>query len=169
MDEFDIYLISNGSMRIFTENTLSSFTNLLAEPFLLHGNWQIAVSEIITPVAIKNVSNTQISAFTQIEETDRTNDYDRSFHNIERGVYPNVGYILKTLEKISGIPVFSSINKVNNKLSLTFREREDFEFPTKEIPNILGFIGTTISTPTGLEIINVRQTRVIYSDWRLPY
>ena len=46
MDSFTIELVSKPSSQLFPNNTLSSFTNFLAEQVNLDGQWEVAISEI---------------------------------------------------------------------------------------------------------------------------
>ena len=49
MDSFTIGLVSNASVGLFPDNTLSSFTNFLPEQVNLEGQWEVAISEISYP------------------------------------------------------------------------------------------------------------------------
>ena len=46
MGLFTIELVFNASGELFPYNTLSSFTNILAEQVNLEGQWEVAISEI---------------------------------------------------------------------------------------------------------------------------
>lgn len=46
---FTIDLVSNGSMEIFPENTLSAFQNQIDPPLDLDGDWEVALTEIYFP------------------------------------------------------------------------------------------------------------------------
>ena len=45
-DSFFIDLVSNASMEMFEENSLSKFTNKLMYPLNLRGEWEVAINEI---------------------------------------------------------------------------------------------------------------------------
>ena len=51
--EFTVDLISTASMEKFGNNTMAKFRNQLAQPFMLEGEWQVALtsfpSNINTP------------------------------------------------------------------------------------------------------------------------
>ena len=55
--EFTIELISNESMEIFSENTMANFCNHLAQPLMLEGEWQVALSSISFPSNINNINS----------------------------------------------------------------------------------------------------------------
>ena len=44
MDSLTIELVSNASVELFPDNTLSSFTNFLPEQVNLEGQWEVAIS-----------------------------------------------------------------------------------------------------------------------------
>ena len=50
--EFFVDLISNASMDLYPENTLSCFTNKLAVPLELDGEYEVALTEIVYPLEI---------------------------------------------------------------------------------------------------------------------
>ena len=55
MNEFTVHLFSSASMKIFPQNTLSSFKNF-KEEINLEGDWRVALSEIIFPTKINQVN-----------------------------------------------------------------------------------------------------------------
>lgn len=59
-EEFFIEAVSNASMEVFPENTLTKFSNKLARPIDLNGDWVVGIQEIFYPTDIsassKNVS-----------------------------------------------------------------------------------------------------------------
>ena len=65
MDNFEVYLVSNGSMQLYPNNTLASFTNHLSEPLQLDGNWRVSLSSISIPTAVKNISNGDFIGFNK--------------------------------------------------------------------------------------------------------
>ena len=44
-------------MEVFGENTIAKFRNQLAQPFILDGEWQVALSSISFPSNINNVNS----------------------------------------------------------------------------------------------------------------
>ena len=45
MDSFTLELVSNASGELFSDNTLSSFTNFSTKQVDLEGQWEAAISE----------------------------------------------------------------------------------------------------------------------------
>ena len=43
---FTIDLVSNGSMHVYPDNTLSKFQNRIDPPLELDGDWEVALNEI---------------------------------------------------------------------------------------------------------------------------
>jgi len=145
MEEFTIYLVSNGSMEIFPENTLSAFTNLLAEPLSLQGEWRVALCEIKTPALVKNVVDTKFTSKKGLPLSSELQGWTtRGSYVIEGGVYHDVTELLTKLRTLSATNLKWEINPVNHKLSITFDVGDGFSFPTKEIPNLLGFKGIAV-------------------------
>lgn len=136
-----LYLVSNGSMSIFPENTLSAFTNLLAEPLSLQGEWRVALSEINTPSTMKNVSKTEFIRLEALYFGEAIGWSTEGIYTIEAGVYHNVSELLEQIQEVSGISMSWEINPIDQKLSITFDLGDGLCFPTREIVNILGFQG----------------------------
>lgn len=59
-NEFYVCLLSNSSINYFNQNTLSSFTNLLASPINLTGDWAVGVTEVAFNSFIDNNNKQQI-------------------------------------------------------------------------------------------------------------
>ena len=57
-DEYFIEAVSNASMDIFPNNTLTKFSNKLASPIELHGEWVVGLQEIFYPMDISATSRT---------------------------------------------------------------------------------------------------------------
>ena len=56
MESFTIEMVSNASAQLFSDNTLSSFTNFLPEQLNLEGQWEVAISEITYPSMYQKVT-----------------------------------------------------------------------------------------------------------------
>ena len=57
MHSFTIELVSNASSELFSDNTLSSFTNFLLDQVNLEGQWEVAISKISYPSMYQNVTD----------------------------------------------------------------------------------------------------------------
>ena len=64
MKEFKAHLGSSASMKIFPQNTLSSFKIFLKEKFNLEGDWRVALSKIIFPAKINRVNIKELKIFS---------------------------------------------------------------------------------------------------------
>ena len=58
-DSFTITLVSSAPMKIFIDNLLTSFKNLLSEDIDLQGEWRVALTEITFPTNFNNVTDTK--------------------------------------------------------------------------------------------------------------
>ena len=65
MDAFIIELVSNASGEVFSDNTLSSFTNFLPEQVNLEGQWEVAISEISYPSMYQNITEGKFKFFDE--------------------------------------------------------------------------------------------------------
>ena len=57
LDEFYVTLPSNSSMKYFPENTQSSYRTKLSPPLVMHGDWEVALSEVFMPRSWFNVGH----------------------------------------------------------------------------------------------------------------
>ena len=58
-----IELVSNASVKLYPDNTLSSFTNFYPEQLNLEGQWEVEISEISYPSMYQNVTEGKIMFF----------------------------------------------------------------------------------------------------------
>ena len=63
MESFTIELLSNASAQLFSDNTLSSFTNFLPNQLNLDGQWEVAIAEISYPPMYQNVTEGKFMFF----------------------------------------------------------------------------------------------------------
>lgn len=54
-DEIYVDVISNASMNIYEDNTLSKFTNKLNHPLILEGDWEVGIKEVFYPIQFKAI------------------------------------------------------------------------------------------------------------------
>ena len=62
-DEFTIHLVSSASMNIFPDNTLAKFKNFLSQEINLEDDWRVAISEIIFPANLYNVTDSLVKIY----------------------------------------------------------------------------------------------------------
>ena len=66
-DSFTITLVSSASMKIFNDNSLGSFRNLLSENFYLQSEWRVALTEITFLTQINNVTDAKLLYYKKDE------------------------------------------------------------------------------------------------------
>lgn len=138
MDEFPVYVVSNASMDFYPDNTLSSFTNYYRDQINLDGDWRVGISSINYPSIVKNIVDGRFIAYTVRGDEDERHV---ELYNVEPGLYKNVGELIYAITKIASIEIDYAVNEITGKLTLVFNASEGLSFPTREIPNILGFEG----------------------------
>ena len=60
-DEFTVHLISTASMDYFPDNISASFRIFFKEEIALDGDWRVALSKIIFPTKINNVTDEEFT------------------------------------------------------------------------------------------------------------
>ena len=94
MDSFPIELVSNESSKLFPDNTLSSFTNLLPEQVNLHGQGGVAISEISYPSMYQNVTEGKFMFYDEkLSETTEAN-------YLEPGLYSSITDIVEAMNTL---------------------------------------------------------------------
>ena len=63
-DEITVLVISSASMDIFDQNTLASFRNFFNDIIQLSGDWRVALSEIIFPTNIEQITNAVLTSYS---------------------------------------------------------------------------------------------------------
>ncbi len=56
MESMIIEVVSNASMDVYPQNSLSSFSNFLPEQINLEDNWEVALMEISYPAIFMNIT-----------------------------------------------------------------------------------------------------------------
>ena len=91
MDLLTIELVSNASGELFSDNTLSSFTNFLTEQVNLEGQWEVAISEISYPSMYQNITDKNFKFFE--EKLSKST----STYNLEPGLYTSITDIVEAM------------------------------------------------------------------------
>ena len=94
MDSFTIELVSNASGELFSDNTLSSFTNFLREQVNLEGQWEVAISEKSYPSMYQNITEGKFKFF------DEKLSKSTSTYNLEPGLYTSNKNIVEAMNKL---------------------------------------------------------------------
>lgn len=145
MKDFELYLVSNGSMGLFPHNSLSAFTNHLAEPIHLEGDWRVSLAEITIPSIVKNLVKISFSKETRIVlNANNKSQYKYvkgAKYDLEEGLYHSVDELLQTMMDVSDTDMQWNVNPVTQKLSLTMQAGNGFTFRERHVLDILGFSG----------------------------
>ena len=94
MDSFTIELLSNASGELFTNNTISPFTNFSAEQVNLEGQFEVAISEISNPSMYQNITEGYFKFFDQ-KLSKSTSTYD-----LEPGLYTSITDIVEAMNTL---------------------------------------------------------------------
>ena len=92
MESFTMELVSNGSVQLFPDITLSSFTNFLPEQLDLDGQWEVAISEVPYPSMYQNVTEGKLMFF------DKNFSNSSDFSYLEPGLYPAITDIVEAMK-----------------------------------------------------------------------
>ena len=186
MDEFEVHLLSTASLEIFGDNTLAAFKNQLPQNISLEGDWRVTLSEIIFPSEINNVYTDffyYVHTTKKKEDEENLDEIDEEkAEEIEIDSEPVVPYYQKLKIRPS---MYSHINnllfemrsKVNlltedgkhrsteNGLEIKFDAYAGYNFPNRNIPNLLGFKGK--ETAFGIHIGNedILNSRWVVNDF----
>ena len=167
-DEFTVNLISSASMNIFPNNTLTSFRIFFSEALILQGDWRVALTEIIFPAQIANVTTKDITVYTTrgyertntaresgVISKDRLSRYPYLGEPVKltTGVYEDVDQLLKEIKDKGNLANFEyEQEKFSGKLELRFGKHVGITFPDLEIPRILGFNGIKDTRTGGVHL-----------------
>ena len=94
MDSFTIELVSNASGELFTDNTLSSFTNFLPEQVNFEGQWEVPISEISYPSMYQNITEGKFKFF------DEKLSKSTSTYNLEPGLNTSITDIVEVMNTL---------------------------------------------------------------------
>ena len=94
MDSFTIELVSNASSQLFPNNTLSLFTNFLAEQVNLDGQSEVAISEISYPSMYQNVTEGKFMFYD--EKLSKTTEADY----LDPGLYSSITDIVEAMKTL---------------------------------------------------------------------
>ena len=94
MDSFTIELVSNASVELFPNTTLSTFTNFLPEQIDLEGQWEVAISEKSYPSKYQNVTEGKFKIF------DEKFSKSPTAHNLEPGLYSSITDIVEAMNML---------------------------------------------------------------------
>ena len=94
MDSFTKELVSNASVELFPDNTLSSFTFFLPEQVSLEGQWEVSISEISYQSMYQNITEGYFKFFD--EKFSKTT----STYNLQPGLYTSITDIVEAMNTL---------------------------------------------------------------------
>ena len=94
MDSFTIEFVSNASGELFSNNTLSSFTNFLPEQVNLEGQWEVAISETSYHSMYQNITEGYFKFFDEKLSKFKSN------YNLEPGLYTSITDIVEGMNTL---------------------------------------------------------------------
>lgn len=130
VDNFYIELISNGSMDIFKDNTLASFSNFIPEQVNLEGVWEVGLAEVTYPAMFFNLHE------TTFQYTCTSTGWDEkriSKHKLTNGMYCSLNDVMSSMnnEVKESNPFFSKELSENENLDF-FEDVEPIEWTFNE-------------------------------------
>ena len=150
-DEITVPLISTASMDYFPDNTLASFRSFCKEEIALDGDWRIALSEIIFPTKLNNVTDEEFTYFRASEvvaskyNAGNLNTISRPYYG--KKVFMKSGentFIEQLINEIKTklkdkIHFDASPQEITNSMSIWMNANEGISFPSRQIPSLLGY------------------------------
>ena len=135
-NEFTIDFLSNASMDVFKENTMAPFWNQLSQPIHLQGEWQVALTSLSFSSNINHVNSGEIVDYTNSSaDLDESINRSGQLRKIGTGNYNSWEDLVSEIVCIAKIKQFDRrIDKVTQKLTLTFGKNDGLSFQDNEIP-----------------------------------
>ena len=138
-DEFTIHLVSSASMNIFPDNTLAKFKNFLSQEINLEDDWRVAISEIIFPANLYNVTDSLVKIYRKqnigkrIAETIQDglsgNTISRKYRGesvkIKKEPYETVESLIEELKNSTKLDLTAKVDPITGILNMTFVEKDE--------------------------------------------
>ena len=113
-NSFTIDLVSNGSMDVYSNNTLSKFQNKIDPPLELDGDWELALNEIYFPLTFTPVLETTIEMTLQKRHVWLASHDDNFAYYIEQN-WVDIGEKTTLVVDLND-PIEKIIEKVNKEM-----------------------------------------------------
>ena len=167
MKSFLVELVSNASIDIYPDNTLSAFTNFLPEQINLEGDWEVAVMEIGYPALFHNITEGKFRYKSEnentVQEFQLPKGHYQSLDLVRRDIIHQIGSLKTTLTM--------NLDHLTGKIKLNFPENSRFNVASNDLANILGFpapffifsTGKPQEAPLPADIQRIHSV-MIYSD-----
>lgn len=147
-ESFIVDLVSNGSMNIYNDNTMASFTNLLPEHIELDGKWEVALLEATYPSLFNNVTDGEFLYFDMrsIPNGIKCKIVPGMYHSVEDIHLAMIKAVKKTLEKENEIELWELFVLVQNrKCFIKTGDHSGLVFLSTDLTHIFGFEKTPCS------------------------
>ena len=150
-DEITVPLISTASMDYFPDNTLASFRSFCEEEIALDGDWRIALSEIIFPTKLNNVTDEEFTYFRASKvvaskyNAGNLNTISRPYYGKKKFMKSGENTFIEQLineikTKLKDkIHFDASPQEITNSMSIWMNANEGISFPSRQIPSLLGY------------------------------
>ena len=173
MSSFYVQLPSNSSMEYFPNNTVANFKTQLRQPIELDGEWEVGLSELVTPTQWKNVDDEGNNFFSAKEAEAWSEQF-----TIPPGYYANNEMFIKYFKSI--------LQNANIRKVIGYNDRSrriEFKLPAgmtmrfqKTLGRILGYHegentvcgGTTVHPPNTVDVNHGVHTIYVYCDIVAP-
>ena len=116
-NSFTIDLVSNGSMDVYPNNSLSKFQNKIDPPLELEGDWELALNEIYFPLTFTPVLETTIEMTLQKRHVWLASHDDNFAYYIEQN-WVDIGEKTTLVVDLND-PIEKIIEKVNKQMGKT--------------------------------------------------
>ena len=114
---------------------MAKFNNQLAQPLILDGEWQVALSSIPFPSNINNVNSNVLVVYKNSgAELDASFNGSGHLRKIRKGIYSSLDQLMDELRQIAQFKQFDfTFDKIITN--------EEFSFENEDVPSNLGFKG----------------------------
>lgn len=141
METRTIELVSNASLKVYPDNSLSSFVNFLPEQLNFEGEWEVALSEISFPVLYQNVTVGKFRYKSDYDDTDVEPMY------LEPGIYTSLQELLwamiQKIQERKGVdfdPFWFEIDERTQKVEFKLpNEGSNLIISSLDLAHILGY------------------------------
>ena len=132
--------MSNASLELYPDNTLSSFTNFLPEQVELQGQWEVAISEISYPSMYQNVTEGKFQFYD--EKWSKSTEY----YYLSPGLYHSINDIIEAMNKLvqerhnhSESPIRVKVSRTTQQIELSLpHEQSSLVIYSLDLSHIFG-------------------------------
>lgn len=139
-----IELVSNASFDIYPNNTLSAFSNFLAESIELRGQWEVALAEISYPCLYNNITE---GTFTYVYKRIHSGKqlWDNEKLKLPSGMYNTIDEVIEEIDKVSSkarpkdkMTMTAKVMDLNGLLRLELGKNQAIVIHSEDLSSVLG-------------------------------